>query len=57
MRLSEESIDEFKKVYLNEFKKELSQGEAREIAERFINLMEIVYRPIPGIDYPAEEKK
>jgi predicted translin family RNA/ssDNA-binding protein len=57
MRLSEEIIDEFKKVYLDEFKKELSQGEARTMAERFINLMEIVYRPIPGIDYPDKEKK
>jgi len=57
MRLSQKAIDEFKKIHLQEFGGSLSDGEAREIAERFINLMEIICRPIPGVDFPIDEDK
>jgi len=55
MRLSPEAIQEFKKIHQREFGQTLSDAEAREMAERFMNLMEIVCRPIPGVDYPNEE--
>lgn len=57
MRLNQKAIDEFKKIHLQEFGESLSDGEAREIAERFINVMEIICRPIPGVDFPIDEDK
>jgi hypothetical protein len=57
MRLSQKAIDDFQKIHLQEFGENLSDGEAREMAERFINLMEIICRPIPGIDFPIDEDK
>ena len=57
MRLSQEAIAKFKKIHQQEFGETLSDDEAREMAERLIRVMEIVYRPIPGVDYPLEENK
>jgi len=54
MRLSEKAIQEFKELYLKEQGVRLSTDEAREKAESFIALMEIIGRPIPGVDYPIE---
>ena len=55
MRLSQEAIQEFKKIHQQEFGQTLSDAEAREMAERFLNLMEIVCRPIPGVDFPIDD--
>ena len=57
MRLSQKAIDEFKIIHFQEFGESLSNGEAREMAERFINVMEIICRPIPGVDFPIDEDK
>ena len=57
MRLSPEAIKEFQEIYRREFGKTISDEEARKIAERFMNLMEIVCRPIPGVDFPIDEEK
>ena len=55
MRLSPEAIQEFQKIYRREFGKTISDDEARMIAERFITLIEVILRPIPGVDYPTPE--
>jgi len=57
MRLSEEAIREFQKIYQREFGKTISDDEARKIAERFITLIEIILRPIPGVDFSIDEEK
>ncbi|MCX6761084.1 MAG: hypothetical protein NTZ84_03225 [Candidatus Nealsonbacteria bacterium] len=43
MSLSKESIDEFKVIYKNKFKKELSDAEASEAANNLIGLFKILY--------------
>ena len=55
MRLSVEAIQEFREIYQREFGKAISDDEAQKIAERFMNLMEIVCRPIPGVDYSIDD--
>ena len=57
MRLSPEAIQEFQEIYRREFGKAISDDEARKIAERFITLIEIILRPIPGVDYPFNKEK
>ena len=57
MRLSPEAIQEFQKIYRREFGKAISDDEARKIAERFITLIEIILRPIPGVDFSIDEEK
>ena len=57
MRLSPEAIKEFQEIYQREFGKAISDDEARKIAERFITLIEIILRPIPGVDFPIDEDK
>ena len=41
-RLSKEAIDEFKKLYLEEFKENLTDDEAQEIAQRVIRFFHIL---------------
>jgi hypothetical protein len=47
MALSKEAIEEFKKIYLEEFKEEISDAKAQELGESLISLFKIIYRPIP----------
>ncbi|MBI4991779.1 MAG: hypothetical protein HZB99_00995 [Candidatus Harrisonbacteria bacterium] len=45
--LSEEAIDEFKKLYKEHYGEELNDFVASEAANRFIRMMDVIYRPIP----------
>jgi hypothetical protein len=47
MALSKEAVEEFKKIYLEEFKEEISDAEAQELGENLISLFKIIYRTIP----------
>jgi len=47
MGLSKEAIEEFKTIYREEFKEEISDAEAQELGESLISLFKIIYRPIP----------
>jgi len=47
MRLSKQAIEEFKKIYREEFGKEISDEEAQEMGEGLLSLFKIIYRPIP----------
>jgi hypothetical protein len=51
MNLPQDAIKEFKDIYYQEFGQTITDDEAHELGERLICLMEIVYRPIPGIDF------
>ncbi len=44
--LSEKAINEFKKIYKDEYKKELSEKEALEKALKVIGLFKAIYKPI-----------
>jgi len=48
MELSKEAIEEFKKIYYQEFGTVISDEKARELAENLLSLFEIIYRPLPG---------
>lgn len=41
-RLSKEAIDEFKQIYLEEFKKQITDDEAQEMAQRVIRFFMII---------------
>ena len=48
MTISTVDLDEFMTLYQAEFRKDLSQKEALEMATRLIHLYLILYRPLPG---------
>jgi len=51
MRLSKEAIEEFKKIYREEFGKKISDEEAQEKGQRLLSLFKIIYRPIPKDEF------
>ena len=46
MRVSEEGLTEFRRIYQEEFGEELSEESARDMASRVLTLYEILARPI-----------
>jgi serine/threonine protein phosphatase PrpC len=46
MGLSKKAIEEFKKIYQEEFREEISDNEAQELGESLLSLFKIIYRPI-----------
>ena len=55
MLLSNKGVQEFKEIYKREFGEEISDDEAMEASDRFMTVMEIICRPIPGVDFPIEK--
>jgi hypothetical protein len=47
MEISEEALKEFIEIYEEEFGEDITDREAREIAQRLIGLLLLIYRPIP----------
>jgi len=56
MGLSKEAIKEFKRIYYEEFKEEISDIEAQELGESLLLLFKIIYRPIPEDKRNQEQK-
>lgn len=59
--LSEKAVEEYRQIYKERFGTDLALEEARERAERFMRLFQVVYRPIPpgniyegGSDYDED---
>ena len=48
MDLPPEAISEFKEIFHSEFKRLLSDDEARERAEAFMRLVLLILRPLPS---------
>ncbi|MFZ2948571.1 MAG: hypothetical protein WA003_03705 [Desulfuromonadaceae bacterium] len=48
MRISEEELREFIRLYKEEFGEELSIAEASEVAGNFVSLYEFLAEPLPG---------
>jgi len=46
MQLSNEAIKEFREIYRKEFKEDIDEPPARERAERLLNLVKVIYRPL-----------
>lgn len=47
MGLSKKATEEFKDIYREEFKEEISDVEAQELGESLLSLFKIIYRPLP----------
>lgn len=47
MKISQDEIEEFKQIYLDEFGEEISDERAYELGLQLIQLFQIVYRPLP----------
>lgn len=45
--LSKLAIEEYQKIFKEEFGEEISDEEAREQGERLIQLFKVIYKPIP----------
>jgi hypothetical protein len=62
MGLSKKAIEEFKRIYHQEFGEKASDDKARELGKSLVSLFKIIYQPIPqnreksqrdkGIDKP-----
>jgi hypothetical protein len=50
MGLSKEAIEEFKRIYQEEFGKEISDKEAKEMGGSLLSLFKIICRPLPQDD-------
>lgn len=50
MRLTEEQIKDFQRIYKKEFGKEISFEVAQDEAIKFLRMMKIIYRPITKED-------
>jgi len=53
MKLSDKAVQEFKAIFHREFKRELSDDEARGRAESFMRLILLLLRPSPPNDNNA----
>lgn len=47
MHLSQKAIDDFKKIYFEEFKVELPDEEANVKGLELLNFIKLIYKPIP----------
>lgn len=48
MKLSDQAIKEFREIFAREFKRDLSEEEARDRAEAFMRLILLLLRPMPS---------
>ena len=51
MRIPPAALEEFKRIYKEEYGKDLSDAEAYENASKMLRLMELVYKPMTKKDY------
>lgn len=56
MKLSDEALDEFMRIYMEEFGEEITKAEASETASRVVTLYELLTRKLPGEQKPSEPK-
>ncbi len=56
MILNQKALEEFKQIYLEETGEPISDQQANETASDLVNLMKIIYRPLPK-NYSAQEKR
>lgn len=47
MEVTPQALEEFKKIYKKEFREEISDDEALEMAQRVLTFFSILYRPLP----------
>lgn len=55
--ISNEQLDEFKRIYRKEFGKDISDQDALESATKLLNLLEVVYKPMTKEDFARLEER
>jgi hypothetical protein len=55
MRVSEERIEELRRLYKDAHGKDLSREEARDMALRLVDLYRLLMRPLPGDKKPRAQ--
>ena len=57
MRLTEEQIEQFRNLYFDRFKKELSKEDAYDQASKLIRLIMFIYKPMSLEQYETIQKR
>ena len=52
MEVTLEALKEFKKIYKDKFKEDISDDDALEMAQRVLRFFSLIYRPLPDQDDP-----
>ena len=47
MEVTPEALKEFKKIYKDKFKEDISDDDALEMAQRVLRFFSLIYRPLP----------
>jgi len=55
--ISEERLEEFKRIYKKEFGEDLSDQDALEKATKLLRLVEIIYKPMTQEEYDKLQKR
>lgn len=55
--ISNEHIQEFKRLYKNRFGKELTDAEAREKGSALVHFLKIIYKPMTKEEFDELEKR
>ena len=53
MKISDEALAEFARLYKEEFEEELSRNEAEEMARKLLTLYELLAQKLPGENIPG----
>lgn len=56
MQISKEDLDDFKRIYKDEFGEELTEDAASEMASDLLDLYELLMQPLPGEAPPATDQ-
>lgn len=55
--ISNERLEEFKRIYRKEFGRDISDQDALESATKLLNLLKIVYKPMTKEDFARIEER
>ena len=56
MMISKEHLEKFKSIYKSNFGEEILDQEALEQANKLLNMMKVIYRPIPKENLKDSQK-
>ena len=54
MEVTPQALEEFKKIYKEKFKEDISDDEALEMAQRVLAFFSLIYRPLPDQEEPNQ---
>lgn len=55
--VSQEALNEYKKIYRKQFRKDISDADALEQATKLLRLMEVVYKPMTKEEFEQFSKQ